>query len=382
MLVGKKDPEGKGRLRARDRGKALTGKSTLNRLELTAVGANAGSRYKKIVGYLAAMQNFLVDAFILQEPTTPSVLILDLDATDAVIHGHQLGRFFHGYYDAYCYLPRYIFCGDHPLLALLRPSNIDACTGALRHVQRIVAQLRARWPNMKIISPRRQRLLSRALDALVRRQQRRLSVWPGEKPAVVAHPGQGDARGEAAVSTDRRTCPHLQRLHLSDAQELEPRTACSRQGRTPGQGGHPRFVVTALAAAEAAYAMQPLYENVYCGHGNMENRTKEQQLFLFADRVMRDHACQPDWLNLSTVAYIVLRALRQYGLAQTELAVAQCDTIRLKLLKVGAVITFSVRRVAVALSEAFPLRKLFGRVVEQLQGLPVLAWPPLPIPTG
>ena len=142
VLVGKKDPEGQDRLRARDRGKALAGKSTLNRLELTAVGANAGSRYKKIVAHLDAMQRFLVDAFMLQQTTTPTVLVLDLDATDAVIHGHQLGRFFHGYYDAYCYLPLYIFCGDHPLLALLRPSNLDACTGALKHVIRIVAQLR------------------------------------------------------------------------------------------------------------------------------------------------------------------------------------------------------------------------------------------------
>lgn len=383
VLAGKKDPEGKGRLRARDRGKALAGKSTLNRLELTAVGADAGSRYKKIVGHLAAMQSFLVDAFILQEPTTPSVLILDLDATDAVIHGHQLGRFFHGYYDAYCYLPLYIFCGDHPLLALLRPSNIDACTGALRHVQRIVAQLRARWPNVKIILRGdsgfcREHLMRWCEDHNVdflfglAKNQRLLRILGKEMHEAKQQFLQTGAPARIFKDFTYRT-------HKS----------WSRERRVVGkaehlaQGANPRFVVTALSAAEAAYAMQPLYENVYCGRGNMENRIKEQQLFLFADRVscatMRANQIR---LNLSTVAYIVLRALRQYGLAQTELAVAQCDTIRLKLLKVGAVITFSVRRVAVALSEAFPLRELFGRVVEQLQGLSVLAWPPLPIPTG
>jgi hypothetical protein len=144
------------------------------------------------------------------------------------------------------------------------------------------------------------------------------------------------------------------------------------------KGANPRFVATSLSADVAEYAMQPLYENLYCGRGNMENRIKEQQLFLFADRVscatMRANQIR---LNLSTVAYIVLRALRQFGLAQTELATAQCDTIRLRLLKIGAVIKCSVRRVGVALSEAFPLQELVGNVVTRLQGLPVLSWPPL-----
>jgi hypothetical protein len=150
------------------------------------------------------------------------------------------------------------------------------------------------------------------------------------------------------------------------------------------QGATPRFVTTSLSPAEAAYAMQPLYEKEYCGRGNMENRIKEQQLFMFADRVscatMRANQIR---MNLSTVAYIVMRALRQFGLAQTELAPAQCDTIRLKLLKIGAVIRFSVRRVYVALSEAYPLRELFTRVVEKLRALPPLPAPaPLPAATN
>jgi hypothetical protein len=375
VLVGKKDPEGRDRLRARDRGKALAGKSTLNRLELTAVGANANSRYKKIVGNLGAMQSFFVDAFLLQETTTPIVLMLDLDATDALIHGHQLGRFFHGYYDAYCYLPLYIFCGDHPLLALLRPANIDACTGALKHVIRIVAHLRQRWPNVKIIL--------RGDSGFCREY---LMRWCEDNGVDYLF---GLAKNKRLLRILGKELYEAQQQFQQTGQPARvfkdftyrTRKSWSRERRVVGKaehlakGANPRFVVTSLSMAECA--AQPLYEKEYCGRGNMENRIKEQQLFLFADRVscatMRANQIR---LNLSTVAYIVMRALRQFGLAQTELAPAQCDTIRLKLLKVGAVIRFSVRRVCVALSEAYPLREVFCRVVEKLSALPV--WP-LPV---
>lgn len=380
VLVGKKDCEGAKRVRARDRGKALAGKSTLNRLELTAVGANAGSRYKKIVGNLGAMQSFFVDAFLLQQETAPKVLILDVDATDALIHGHQLGRFFHGYYDAYCYLPLYIFCDDHPLLALLRPSNIDACTGLLKHLQRIVAQLRARWPGVKIIVRGdsgfcREYLMRWCEDHQVDflfglAKNRRLLRILGKE----MHEAQQQFQQTGAAARIFKDFTY------------QTRQSWSRERRVVGkaehlaQGANPRFVATSLSAAEAEYAMQPLYENVYCGRGNMENRIKEQQLFLFADRVscatMRANQIR---MNLSTVAYVVMRALRHFGLAETALAPAQCDTIRLKLLKIGAVIRISVRRVYVALSEAYPLRELFERVVEKLRALPQLPVPtPLP----
>ncbi len=151
VVVGKKDPLGQNRLRARDKGKALAGKSTLNRLELTPVRATGASRYKKIVAHLDRMQSFFVDAFLGQYLVPPTRIVLDVDTTDVALHGHQLGRFFHGYYDEYCYLPLYIFCGDHPLLALLRPSDIDACTGLLKHLARIVAHLRRHWPQVAIV---------------------------------------------------------------------------------------------------------------------------------------------------------------------------------------------------------------------------------------
>lgn len=376
VLVGKKDPEGKDRLRARDRGKALAGKSTLNRLELTAVGADADSRYKKIVGHLDAMQSFFVDAFILQEPTPPTVLILDLDATDALIHGKQLGRFFHGYYDAYCYLPLYIFCGDHPLLALLRPSNLDACTGALKHVQRIVAQLRGRWPDVKIILRGdsgfcREHLMRWCEDNQVdflfglAKNQRLLRILGKEM-----HEAQQQFQQTGAPARVFKDFTYQTQKSWSRARRVVGKA------EHLAKGANPRFVVASLSADVAEYAMQPLYEKEYCGRGNMENRIKEQQLMLFADRVscatMRANQIR---MNLSTVAYVVLRALRQFGLAQTELAPAQCDTIRVKLLKIGAVVKFSVRRVYVALSEAYPLRELFYRVVEKLRAVPLLPVP-------
>jgi hypothetical protein len=378
VLVGKKDPEGQDRQRARDRGKALAGKSTLNRLELTAVGADADSRYKKIVGHLDAMQRFFVDAFMLQQTSTPTVLVLDLDATDALIHGEQLGRFFHGYYDAYCYLPLYIFCGDHPLLALLRPSNIDACTGVLKYVKQIVAQLRQRWPGVKIILRGdsgfcREYLMrwceDNGVDYLfgMAKNKRLLRILGGELHQAEQ---QFHASGQAARVFKDFT--------------YQTRKSWSRERRVVGKaehlakGANPRFVVTSLSKAE--YDAPTLYEKQYCGRGNMENHIKEQQLFLFADRVscatMRANQIR---LCFSTVGYIVMRALRQFGLAQTDLAQAQCDTIRLKLLKVGAVIKFSFRRVCVALSEAYPLRQLFCRVVETVRSLPLL---PVPIPVA
>jgi hypothetical protein len=303
-----------------------------------------------------------------------------VDATDSLIHGHQLGRFFHGYYDAYCYLPLYIFCGDHPLLALLRPSNIDAGTGLLKHLQRIVAQFRARWPGVKIIVRGdsgfcREYLMrwceDNSVDFLfgLAKNKRLLRILGKEMHEAQQ---QFQQTGEAA----RVFKDFTYQTHKSWNRE---RRVVGKAEHLP-QGANPRFVATSLSAAEADYAMQPLYENVYCGRGNMENRIKEQQLFLFADRVscatMRANQIR---MNLSTVAYLVLRALRQYGLAETELAPAQCDTIRLKLLKIGAVVRLSVRRVYVALSEAYPLRELFERVVEKLRALPQL---PVPLPTG
>jgi hypothetical protein len=379
VLVGKADPLGDDRLRAGDRGKPLAGKSTLNRLELTPIGADAGSRYKKIVGHMDRLEEFLVDAFLNQHATPPARLILDLDATDDPLHGHQLGRFFHGYYDSYCFLPLYIFCGDHPLCAVLRPSDIDASAGSLTHVQRIVRRIRQVWPNVPIVLRGdsgfcRDYLMrwceANGVDFLfgLAKNKRLLRIVGQELQQAK------EAFAQTQVAT-RVFKDFVYRTHKS----------WSRERRVVGKaehlakGANPRFVVTSLPAE--AFAAQTLYEQEYCARGEMENRIKEQQLMLFADRTscetMRANQLR---LYFSTVAYVVLRALREHGLKETELAQAQCDTIRVRLLKIGAVVRVTVRRVAFALSEAFPLREVFTRAWQNLRQLHVAR--PVRLPTG
>jgi hypothetical protein len=368
VLVGKKDPHGQQRARACDCGKALAGKSTLNRLELTPARASASSRYKKVVAHLDALQAFFVEAFVQQYLIPPRRLVLDLDATDFPLHGHQLGRFFHGYYDAYCYLPLYIFCGDHPLLALLRPADLDPSTGALKHLARIVTRLRQCWPGVEIVV--------RGDSGFCREH---LMRWCEGQGVAFLFGLAKNARLLRALE------PELEQARQQFEHGRQParafrdftyqtRDSWSRGRRVVGKaehlakGANPRFVVTSLTPEQCAAAV--LYEGEYCGRGDMENRIKEQQLMLFAGRVscatLRANQVR---LCLATVAYLVLRALRQFGLPQTELAQAQCDTMRVKLLKVGAVVRVSARKVWVALSEAYPLRAVFAQAWQNLRRL-------------
>ena len=370
VLVGKKDPLGQDRL-GRNKGKALAGKSTLNRLELTPVRANANSRYKKIVAHLDVMQEFFAKAFVQQYLVPPRRIVLDVDATDFALHGHQLGRFFHGYYDEYCYLPLYVFCGDFPLLALLRPANIDEPVGLLKHLQRIVAYLRQVWPNVDI--------LVRGDSGFCREH---LMRWCEENGVHFLFGLAKNARLLRILGAEMHQAK-LQFETTKDPSRLfkdftyQTRKTWSRTRRVVGKaehlpkGANPRFVVTSLPAER--FNARLLYEQEYCARGNMENRIKEKKLFLFADRV----SCQTMRANqvrlcLSTVAYIVMRALRDFGLRDTALEQAQCDTIRVKLLKIGATIQVSVRRVVLALSEAFPFQTIFQRAWENLRQLGAL----------
>jgi hypothetical protein len=370
VLVDKKDPAGEQRVRQQDRGKALAGKSTLNRLELTPVRANAASRYKKIAANLGAIEDFLVEAFVPQHLLPPERIVLDLDATDSPLHGHQLGRFFHGYYDHYCYLPLYIFCGDHPLCARLRPSDIDAAAGALKQVQRIVAHLRRHWPSVQIVL--------RADSGFCREH---LMHWCETNGVHYLFGLAKNARLRRILGGELHQAQQQFEQTQQPARvfkDFRYRThkSWSRERRVVGKaehldkGANPRFVVTSLSAEECA--AQTLYEQEYCGRGDMENRIKEKQRMLFADRVschtMRANQIR---LYLSTVAYMLMRALREFGLQDTELAPAQCDTIRLKLLKIGAVIRVTVRKVWVSLSEAYPFQETFRQVCRHLQRLPV-----------
>jgi Transposase DDE domain group 1 len=379
ILVGKADPLGAGRLRAADRGKALAGKSTLNRLELTPVRAGAGSRYKKIVTHLGRIEDYLVDMFLLQQAAAPERIVLDLDATDDPLHGHQLGGFFHGYYGHYCYLPLYIFCGDHPLCARLRPSDIDASCGALKEVQRIVGRIRQAWPGVRIVlradsgfcrEPLMRWCEANGVDYLFGlAKNRRLTAILGRE----LHEAQCDQRRTGQPARVFKDFIYRTRSSWSRARRVVGKA------EHLAKGPNPRFVVTSLSVHE--FDAQTLYEQEYCARGEMENRIKEQQRGLFADRTscatMRANQVR---LYFSTVAYVVLRALREHGLNGTALAHAQCDTIRLKLFKIGGLIRVSVRRVVLALSDAYPFQAVFAQVWANLRRL-VLPRPTV-VPTG
>jgi hypothetical protein len=360
-VVGKRDPTGGTRQRPRDRGKALAGKSTLNRLELTPVGADKDSRYKKIACRTHDVERLFVTLFLQAHSQPPERIVLDLDATDDPIHGHQLGRFFHGYYKTYCYLPLYIFCGDHLLCARLRPSDIDASTGALKLLQRVVAQVRQAWPQVRITIRAdsgfcRHGILSwceaNGVDYVIGLAQnpRLIAEIAGELQEVK---GQYERTGQAA-----RRFKDL-RYRTLDSWSRERRVVAKAEHLA--KGPNPRFVVTSLSVE--GRAAQPLYEEDYCGRGEMENRIKEQQLHLFADRTSA-HTMRANQIRLfySSIAYVLMEALRRLGLSGTELAAAQCQTIRLKLLKIGALVRVTVRKVWVKLSSGSPYAEVFRQV--------------------
>jgi hypothetical protein len=374
-VVGKADPLGRDRLSIKDRGHPLASPSTLNRLELTPADASAESRYRKIVYDADALADFFVDAFIDAHRRAPEEIILDLDATDDLIHGTQEGRFFHGYYGNYCYLPLYIFAGDFLLCAKLRTSDIDASAGSLEEVQRIIGRIRARWPNV--------RLILRADSGFARDH---LMTWCEENDVDFVFGLARNARLEEMLA------PHLALAELVSKEErggapvrsfqelrYETLDSWSRTRRVVGKAewlgdkSNPRFVVTSFSAER--YDARALYEDLYCARGDMENRIKEQQLDFFADRTSA-HTMRANQLRLwfASVAYVLVNLLRRFGLHGTELERAQSGTIRLKLLKVGAMVRISVRRVVLSLSAAAPVRAIFARIAQLLeQNVPLLS---------
>ena len=364
-LVGKDDPTGQNRARERDRGKPLAGKSTLNRLELTPVRADQRSRYKKIAADTKRMEGLFVDLFLQAHRRPPEHIVLDFDATDDPVHGEQLGRFFHGYYQEYCFLPLYLFCGDELLGAWLRPADIDGAAGSLKKLMAIVRRIREAWPNVEIVV--------RGDSGFCREP---LMRWCEENDVEYVfglaknRRLEAELQGELAQAKQQYDATgHAARVFKDFFyQTLD---SWSRSRRVVGKaehlskGANPRFVVTSLSSEQ--YAAQPLYEVEYCGRGEMENRIKEQQRFLFADRTsaatMRANQLR---LWFSSVAYVLLQALRREALKGTAMAEAQCDTIRLRLLKIGAQIRVTVRKVWVALAEGCPYEGVFRKVYQNL----------------
>jgi hypothetical protein len=340
----------------------VAGKSTLNRLELSRLEA---TRYHKISHNPIAIRRLLVDLFVEAHDAAPNEIILDLDATDDPVHGEQEGRFFHGYYDCYCYLPLYVFCGRHLLASRLRKSSIDAAEGATEEVARIVAQIRRSWPKVRI--------LVRADSGFARDD---LMAWC---EANGVHFLFGLAKNERLVA---KIAGELERAEAKSRRTGKPsrlfkefswRTvrSWSRERRvvakaefTKGEA-NPRFVVTSLKRADCK--PKYLYEKVYCARGEMENRIKECQLDLYADRTSTN-TMQANQLRLwfASMAYVLLCALRRIGLSHTRFANASCGTIRLKLLKIGALVRTSVRRIKLAMASSCPAASVWGDAAARL----------------
>jgi hypothetical protein len=366
--VGKKDPEGKSRKHERDEGKALAGKSTLNRLELTPEDADGSCRYKKIAIQPEAVDELFITFFLQAHRRPPKEIVLDLDATDDPLHGHQEGRFFHGYYKHYCYLPLYIFCGEHLLCARLRVSSVDGAFGAVDELQRIVGKIRQAWPKVKV--------MIRADSGFCREE---ILKWCEDQDVGYVVGIAKNSRLIESIQTE------LDKAKARFEKTDEParlfrdftyrtRTTWSRERRVIGKaehlakGSNPRFVVTSLSTDEAEARW--VYEDLYCARGDMENRIKEQQLYLFADRTSTQtmHGNQIR-LWFSSVAYVLMHALRRLALRGTAMAKAQCHTIRLKLLKIGAQIRVTARRVWVSMAEGYPYREIFVKAFANLRGV-------------
>jgi hypothetical protein len=352
----------------KESGSVLAGKSTLNRLEL---GAGTPDRYKKITFWKQGIDELLVSVFTESQSEAPDRLVLDLDTTDLPLHGEQEGRFFHGYYDSYCYLPLYVFCGEQVLCARLREANTDASAGSREEIERIVAQIRAAWPQVQIVLRAdsgfcREELMSwcegNGVDyvfGLARNVRLR---------AIIGGPMWQAAQQWKATGKPARI---FAEFDYQTRRKSKHKGGWSRARRVVAKAEHidgkenPRFVVTSLSAEQ--WPAQALYEELYCARGDMENRIKEQ-FSLFADRVSAE-TMRANQLRLyfSVMAYVLMSGLRRIGLKSTEMAQAQAATIRTKLLKIGAQVRVTARKVWISLSSSYPWQPVFQQVWLQLR---------------
>jgi len=308
------------------------------------------------------LSKLLVELFIESFTSPPEELILDFDATDDPVHGGQEGRFFHGYHGGYCYLPLYVFCGEKLLVSYLRPSNIDAARHSRGILKLLTDRLRQAWPGVKIIF--------RGDSGFCRWKLMRWCDRHGVDYVI------GLARNKVLEKRAEPLMQEAQRQHELTGQKQRLFTDFNyaagswdkerrviHKAEHNNQGDNPRFIVTSLTEAPAQW----LYDAVYCARGEMENRIKEQQLGLFADRT----SCHAFIANqfrllLSSFAYVLIESLRRIALQGTELARAQATTIRTRLLKIGGLVMTSVRRIVLRLSSAYPLKELFEQIVRHL----------------
>ncbi|HEX8809014.1 MAG TPA: IS1380 family transposase [Xanthobacteraceae bacterium] len=340
----------------------VAGKSTLNRLELSR---EVATRYHKIAHDPAAIEGLLVTLFLEAHKVVPREIILDLDATDDPLHGHQEGRFFHGYYDCYCYLPLYVFCGEQLLAAKLRPSNIDASAGAVEEVTRIVAQIRGHWPHVRIILRADSGFAREALMAWCEANAIDYIFGLAKNARLIRAIGAE----LAAARDDSRSSGEAARRFKELVWSTRKSWSCERRviGKAEWTKGeaNPRFIVTSLTAKDGD--ARHLYEDIYCARGEMENRIKECQMDLFADRTSTA-TMKANQLRLwfASMAYVLLESLRRRALQATELADATCGTIRRKLFKIGALVAVSVRRIKFAMASGCPYKAVFAAAHQAL----------------
>jgi hypothetical protein len=340
----------------------VAGKSTLNRLELSQ---EEPSRYHKIGYDAAAIEALPVRLFLEAHKRPLERIILDLDATDDPLHGHQEGRFFHGYYDCYCYLPLYVFCGRHLLAAKLRRADIDASAGSVEEVARIVRQIRARWPFVRIVLRADSGFARETLMAWC--EQNRVDYLFGlaRNARLVAMIEEELAAARAAAENTGHPARRFKDFQWSTLDSWSQRRRVVAKAEWTQGEANPRFVVTSLKRTEAG--ARQLYEDIYCARGDMENRIKECQLDLYADRTSAQ-TMRANQLRLwfASMAYVLICALRRIGLAETAFADATCGTIRLKLLKIGALVRISCRRIKIAMASACPAAEEWSRAARHL----------------
>jgi hypothetical protein len=304
----------------------------------------------------------MVESFVTSFDRAPAELVLDFDATDDPVHGRQVGRFFHGYYDHYCFLPLYVFCGDHLLVSYLRPSNIDGAKHAWAILALLVKRLRQAWPEVRIILRADSGFCRHRMLGWCERQDIGYIVGLAKNARLNKDAETTMGQAEAAYRQSGQTQRLFAELSYGAKTWTKRRRVIARLEHGP-KGANPRYVVTNLEGDG-----KELYEQLYCQRGEMENRIKEQQLDLFADRT----SCHDWWPNqfrliASSLAYSLIEAIRRLALTGTDRARAQAGTIRLKLLRIGAVVMRNTRRVTLHLSSACPDKALFHLVAARLK---------------
>lgn len=303
----------------------------------------------------------MMEKFIASFDDTPRELILDFDATDDAVHGKQEGRFFHGYYDHYCFLPLYVFCQDQLLVSYLRPSKIDGAQHAWAILSLLVKRIRKTWPEVRIIFRGDSGFCRHRMLTWCERHNVSYIVGIAQNKRLNAMSALWQKEAKSHFEQTGKKIRQFGELQYAAKSWHRPRRIIAKIEHTE-KGGNPRYVVTDLTGKP-----QFLYETVYCARGDMENRIKEQQLALFADRT----SCHYWWPNqfrllLSSLAYILLETIRRLALQGTELANAYVSTIRLKLIKIGAVVLRNTRRIRLLLASSCPYQKLFFQVAAKL----------------